>query len=424
MGSLRAYLSENGGIRVYRNGYRVLPYGEPEDDWLGLDATYAKRSTVLAPVANRNFLGIVEIDDEEGEAFEETSSREGLIETDAFRDLQKLLSSILVTTADRIETRRGKGKKTSTREAPRQNRGKEYVEQMRSVISVLERASGVLLEEGSDEGALILSETAALAQALEESEAVALERDALLQELNLLRILASMGLTMAEFTHDFSALAQTLEIDVTRLSREAGKDPALSAAAQRLVEQFRTARAYTGYFAEMTSVNARRKNEPVDLFALSARFSDGLSTMFTRTGTTLTVLPPTQYDIRTVPMHTSEWSSILLNLLTNSLKAIRRARVSGRITIRVGASVNSVFLEFVDNGDGIPLDVRSKIFEPFFTTSAAPPSGSPDQAYALGTGLGLKIVSDIVSSVGGSITLAQAPEGFSTCFRIEVPAAE
>ena len=34
---IRNYLDENGGIRVYRDGIRVYNYGEPDDDWLGLD---------------------------------------------------------------------------------------------------------------------------------------------------------------------------------------------------------------------------------------------------------------------------------------------------------------------------------------------------------------------------------------------------
>jgi hypothetical protein len=34
---LTDYLDENVGIRIYRDGIRVYNYGEPGDDWLGLD---------------------------------------------------------------------------------------------------------------------------------------------------------------------------------------------------------------------------------------------------------------------------------------------------------------------------------------------------------------------------------------------------
>jgi hypothetical protein len=108
--AIRDYVGEQGGIRVYRNGYRVLPYGTSADDWLGLDEAYVRRS-VTAPIANRNYLGWVTLTDPSGIIFEETSSREGLIENAAFDEVRRLISSVLVTAAVRIEASRGMGKK-------------------------------------------------------------------------------------------------------------------------------------------------------------------------------------------------------------------------------------------------------------------------------------------------------------------------
>jgi hypothetical protein len=62
---VRDVLSEEGGIRLYRNGFRVIPYGDPGDDWLQLDEAYAKRS-LLVPIANRNFFGVIELEDPDG----------------------------------------------------------------------------------------------------------------------------------------------------------------------------------------------------------------------------------------------------------------------------------------------------------------------------------------------------------------------
>jgi sensor histidine kinase regulating citrate/malate metabolism len=62
-------------------------------------------------------------------------------------------------------------------------------------------------------------------------------------------------------------------------------------------------------------------------------------------------------------MHRSEWSSMLLNLLTNSIKAVKRAQRPGRFLIRVGAGgPGFVFLEFTDNGDGIPKENWERVF--------------------------------------------------------------
>lgn len=69
-------LKSSGGVRIYRNGFRVLPYGEYHDDWLGLQRSSALRQ-ILPPHHNSNFLGFVQINDVDGVNFEETASREG-----------------------------------------------------------------------------------------------------------------------------------------------------------------------------------------------------------------------------------------------------------------------------------------------------------------------------------------------------------
>src|SRR5262249_49002676 len=102
---LRDVLREQGGIRLYRNGFRVVPYGGEGDDWLGLDETYGQRS-VLAPVRNVNFFGVVEVNDVVGRYFEENTSREGLIETAAFDELVGLASSVIITAVLKIASDR------------------------------------------------------------------------------------------------------------------------------------------------------------------------------------------------------------------------------------------------------------------------------------------------------------------------------
>jgi signal transduction histidine kinase len=427
--ALRDQLARYGGVRVYRNGYRVLPYGEPDDDWLQLDETYSKRSSVLAPIANRNFLGIVEVNDPKGHIFEETSSREGLIENDAFRELQTVFSRVLITGAQRLsEVRYRSGKKprkpaishTATSE-----RGRMSAQRLRSSVREFRRTAEI-----AGSGASAATKQALLQSASELDEAVkqiaeaASERDDLAAETNLLRILASMGLAIAEFTHDFSALAQTMELDLNRIARAAGDAPAVEKAKERLKSRFQLTRAYSKYFGEMVSENTSRKLEPVELYRFALDFKDGVEAMLSRPGIALTVEKPKDYDIYTVPMHPSEWSSILLNFLTNSLKAVRRAGVAGRLLIRTGRDKSGVFLEFADNGDGIPKESRKRIFDAFFSTTAAAAGSELEAAHAVGTGLGLKIVMDIVQGVEGSAELVNPPEGYSTCLRVTVPAAK
>ena len=110
----------------------------------------------------------------------------------------------------------------------------------------------------------------------------------------------------------------------------------------------------------------------------------------------------------------AQLGQVVLNLLVNASQALPEGRASdNRIAVRVRPldGGERVRLEIADTGTGIPDDVRHRIFEPFFTTK---PMG-------LGTGLGLWVCHQIVTSAGGTIDVESAP-GHGTTFRIEFPA--
>src|SRR5690606_28995259 len=110
LNSIEELSTLQSGIRVYRNGFRVLPYGEVGDDWLGLDRKRTRieieledsNITFNIPYTNKNFFGFVEIVDNSGEFFEETASREGLIENNALSDLKNFLRKSVIAGVRRI----------------------------------------------------------------------------------------------------------------------------------------------------------------------------------------------------------------------------------------------------------------------------------------------------------------------------------
>jgi len=79
--SLREYLNENGGIRVYRDGIRVYDYGI-EHDWLGIDLKRVGR--VGGKISNNIVLGAVKLNRKESIDLKEKTNREGFVENDAY----------------------------------------------------------------------------------------------------------------------------------------------------------------------------------------------------------------------------------------------------------------------------------------------------------------------------------------------------
>jgi len=80
--------SDYGSVFLYKNGFRIHPFGNPADDKLGIDQRHQKG--VFRTLGTRDLSGRIEINGS-NLAFQETSSRDGgLIQNDAFHDLVEL----------------------------------------------------------------------------------------------------------------------------------------------------------------------------------------------------------------------------------------------------------------------------------------------------------------------------------------------
>jgi signal transduction histidine kinase len=429
---VRDVLSDEGGIRLYRNGFRVIPYGDPDDDWLRLDEAYAKRS-MLAPIANRNFFGVVELDDADGNQFEEHTSREGLIESPAFLELKELASSVLVTAGTQMAGDRGR--KTFAGRASRPS-----VKNPLSDFSALRAAAGAA-REAAERAAQEKRTPAAEAAAKQAAETVNLvekkqeEVEAaqiqLADEAAVLRFLATLGMTTSEFSHETS-----MTFDAFRLDFKCVFDVAVRARSNDLEFGDQAARAQamlnrldtlTSYLNALAAARALRSIRPVSLSKTVDRFERGISAQAKSQEIELTIDTPPYDGLFTRPMHEAELASILLNFYTNAVKAMKRSKGRRRILIeadRTGDLDPHVRIRFSDTGDGIPDENKERIFDAFFTTRTAPPAGASDTEHASGSGLGLWIVSQIASNAGGEVSLAEPPPGFSTCFEVLLPPEE
>jgi len=106
---------------------------------------------------------------------------------------------------------------------------------------------------------------------------------------------------------------------------------------------------------------------------------------------------------------TDELTQVVINLLKNSLQAIRGP---GRILVstRLADDAGRISLAVSDTGEGIPREIIPRIFDPFFTT----------KTNGAGTGLGLSVVYGIVTKYGGSIDV-RSREGRGTRIALLLP---
>ncbi len=87
------FLDQNGGVRVYRDGIRVYNYGEPGDDWLGLDL---RRVNSPVQSLSRNLVvGAIDLELEFSGGLVEKTNREGFVESLQYSRLQQAVVAAL-----------------------------------------------------------------------------------------------------------------------------------------------------------------------------------------------------------------------------------------------------------------------------------------------------------------------------------------
>ncbi len=421
--SIRHLAKTLGGIRLYRNGFRVLPYGEPKDDWLKLDASIRQRS-ILPVHGNINFFGFVELTDSE-KKFNETSSREGLMENEALIQLQNFVYRTLITGVIKVaEVRNIKIVSGQKKE------GKLYKKievRIKDIAHTLEALDIELEKEEGDINAK-RKRRKKVKQLKKDIEEVAQlqkeETTKMLKEKSMLRVLSSVGITIGQFIHEVRDYVSSMESDVKFLLEKLRSDTVLTERLLILDKNITTFKSYTSYFDNVISQNVVRELKPIEIQNTSENFWKSIHNDAIKSDIQFNLPIRSGSYLYTRPMHPSEWSSILFNFYTNAKKAIKRTKKSGKIKIECGLDNNNIFLEFSDTGDGISEENEEKIFEEFFTTTSPNTLDEIDSSNEItGTGLGLKIVKDIVSSYRGSIQVVSPKEGFNTCLRIEIPTA-
>ena len=87
-----------GGLYIYRDGVRILPYGDTDYDWLDIEF-HRTKSAYYYYFSHRKMFGVVEIDSRYNRELQEKAGREGFRENRAYRQLKSILKNFFVQMA-------------------------------------------------------------------------------------------------------------------------------------------------------------------------------------------------------------------------------------------------------------------------------------------------------------------------------------
>jgi signal transduction histidine kinase len=364
----------SGGPMLYRYGFRILPYGDPSDDWLALDEI---AFGVAGFKLNRQqVLGRVLLETPHT-ALSEQTNREGLIQSDAADALRKILMWVvhtemrgLINEADEIEfIERREAEQDTKNVATTQKRVDRALAQLREVVG---ESAGDEIGEVAKSVAQLTSQSAALVGRIERVVSEAEE------EREKFVYLAGIGLMTEFIFHELErAVGHTMELLSGGSLRQATIDS--------LREQLKTLHKRIAAFDELTG----EKRQSKSTFDLADLVDDVLSNHFRefeRHGIRVDFQrPDAPFTIKAVRGMVIQ---ILENLVVNAAYWLKQQKrfepdFAPRLTIVLDAGDRSLTVE--DNGPGVTEDRRERIFQPFITSK---PTGQ-------GRGLGLYIAREL-----------------------------
>jgi signal transduction histidine kinase len=366
---VRRDLNAVAGINIYRDGFRVLPYGEPHDDWLRLDFRRVQKPTLR--LSNNQIVGYVSISSDKNTELRDQSNREGLDDNQALKDLRAILLLLL----NEIEVIRYPLRRTR-----RSQPFSKPVQGLFSALNIDALQSQIAEKYPKDKDTQNLIDEArkSLQDQIDEIQVV----------ISRYQRLATLGTLIDAILHDgrhpLAEIVRQSILGQTIIDTDSDKLPVPNL--RKKFEAIETQGNFlNAIFDRIEPFGGRKRGRPEQLYL--EEIIKGAVSVFQTDIKKLDVdliLPKSQTLVR---VDQTEIQQVILNLLNNSLYWLEYVRKDKRkIIIDVNRiAEDEIEMIFADSGPGIPPENKEMIFEPYFSTK-------PD-----GVGLGLSIAGEIVS---------------------------
>nr|WP_275588176.1 HAMP domain-containing sensor histidine kinase [Paenarthrobacter ilicis] len=447
------------GVRLYRNGFGI----RLKTDWLKLASQWTK-ATSYYTIRPENVMGYINLTAEGNAALEETSNREDMRDTPAYRNFQRLLARWLSTTEsfqsvirrgynDYLREKISREQDVTTTSSPRElarevsrqfdsmavvsNNVAEAtgtVSRAKEAVRSLQQNSGALSEvllmppEVRDANDKAVSQVAAAVERMEREfvriqdiaaqlqdrrgiiDLLARRLEEAEQQVNDVWDLVSLGITAESVAHEVLNITDRLtarSVQIARYNDAETKD-------RRVAEYVEHVRASSRSMAKQVSHldsslrYVRDQRDQVRLSDLVSTSASYFNDRWTSSNLSCEVAVKSDFSAR---LGRGKFSQVLDNLLLNSEFWMKESVRSGVVDHgHVTVEVQDPFVLVYDNGRGIDPSVEELIFDPFVTRKPG----------RLGRGLGLFVVRQLLDSDGASISLDLERNTYGNRFRFRI----
>lgn len=384
--ALRNLLDQWMGVRLYRDGFRVYPYGSEDDDWLELDRAHLRSKGYAL---NRiQLVGQVEIGRFSNPRLLDQTNREGLRQTPEEAILRETVQFAIERLRDEMNriTKEQKDAKESlisdeTKTADLEKRMKTAIKSIRKVVPSEHREVVQELE--------LMREEFARFSAQARERIADMEKDA-----DKMIAMAGIGLMVEVVAHELTRSAEDALDVLNSLKRKTVPEEI-----RRRLESLRASMTSISKrlrILDPLSVTGRQRKERFNLDELVNEMLEAHEAQFERHQVKLNILPPS----RSVQVSAVKGMvvQVLENLISNSLYWMdveKQRKMSFKPELTISVEDNPPRIRFSDNGPGISKQYKDRIFDLFFSLK--------DKSRR--RGLGLFIAREAAEHNGGALTL-------------------
>ena len=423
-----SWLDKFGGIKIFRDNFRVRPYGETNSssfDWLDLGKRALSNPTVTRPgyrVRPQQIYGIINISRIDNINFEDKSSREGLQENEVFNVFKELIKSIInifeddrnqiMITLFKIDKENNKNKRAKE-EADELLRKKEEQESKFQTEENDAEATNPEVESTDTDNEDDQHSTEDFNNLLLAYKSVKEDNEELKDEQKLLKVLASAGLIITSFVHELNNLSESIVPRTEELKKllEQVIDKGLLSSLPNYFNPYvmlddmrdQDKRLKTWLDFSLAAIRKdKRTRKKIDLVEYIEQFERMWSSLLEKKGIDL-VINKSNFSAVYWRGFEIDLDGIFNNLIANSAEALKRKDSGTKREIKfsfnfdIGTGINLIY---EDTGPGLLDEITDPeiIFKPFFSTKRDYKTGE-----VVGTGLGMWIVKSTIDEYKGEI---------------------
>jgi len=431
----RNWLRENGGVRIVDNNFRMPPYGDQGNDWLGLSESQARRARnwespiteALFPENDREIsegqamlqiprktqvLGAIHVSSYRSEEAASAvpkdrlmpgMDRQGFVENDSYEQLVDITRGSLeiLGVIDRLEQQKQKEEEAEEKKDETTstiNSTKEFVQESDDIG---ESARQELLDQVED-----------IESQVEETHEVQKEAREAVESMNLL------GVVSAFMSHETTLVLGSARDMLKRWKQVPEEDRSDEfqdriKQTEQAVEDFENHLRYAKMFLKQISEGEKSEFQPKPQVDMIIENFEQYTNQ--REVEVENAIP---FELKTPEVNVGLYTGVLINLYTNAIKAVVEDGLGDdgrRVRFEAENTSNWHKVRVIDNGVGISDEERTRIFEPMYSTTDV------EGPTSVGTGLGLYIVKQVVERVDGEISLVDPPSRFETAFEVKLP---